>query len=225
MSFEIYVVAVLASDLSINILVLSLYLYQKSRKSGNCLLKIKMCASVSRLKIHWPNGAILPVAIEPKCFVKELLRLLHFATPPDQRLVLLYENDTLDHESRLYDYGIYENADIKVIFVPETEFHKKELKQIDKIYLESLRLCDIRMSKLKAIDEILLSNIPQFYEDITERLPFNEEKKIGTEPLPKFWENESESEDSEPESFLSNFSSVSEACDYFSNQDWPEWMW
>lgn len=180
---------------------------------------------ISRLKIHWPNGAILPVAIEPECYVKELLRLLHFATPPDQRLVLLYENDVLDYKSRLYDYGLYDNADIKVIFVPETEYHKKEIKQIEKLYLESLRLCDIRMSKLKAIDEILLSTIPQLYDDITERLPFNEEKKIGTEPLPVFWENENESEGSEPESFLSNFSSVSEACDYFSNQDWPEWMW
>ncbi|EAY00001.1 hypothetical protein TVAG_029050 [Trichomonas vaginalis G3] len=176
-----------------------------------------------RLTVLWPQGTILPVRVRKDAKGSDLIQLLHFSVSEGWEMFLIYKGILLNPNETLEDQIIDENATLYVEFVPQGStvseiVQSTRLQQkVQELYIESLRLNDLKYDLLEshpngklAYEELL--RLEQESDDPEEDEPTKILKpdKISTSPLPAFWESNDDLTDVDESSDKSNYLSPAE---------------
>ncbi|OHT02574.1 hypothetical protein TRFO_30238 [Tritrichomonas foetus] len=214
-----------------------------------------------KLNIKWPVGTMLPVRVEPFYTPRDLANMLNFASKPNAEMIFIESNShsVLNHDVSFKDQKINPDAIILVQYRPIHNFDNSQLfvnndsnlntnladqvrKSVQGLYVESLRLRDLRMNSAlsyslpsrEQVEEYndAIAPINIFAEFIDETQIPEKSFSVSTKPLPILWcsyhsdDDEFNDEDKETQdSFFDQFSSVEDARHYFSKEMPTDWIW
>lgn len=185
-----------------------------------------------KIRVQWSRGAVLPVLTRGDATTAELSRLLRFACTPNDEVILIHNGIPLDPDRTLENQMIKDNDIIQALVVKRTNGDDDGLAaKIDSIVLEAARVSDRRFDALEMAPyrptprqkSSSDDDLYDFYDEETDdrRKIFS----ISSEPLPAFWNEQKETDNTLNRTAPSKFCSIEEAGDFLEKRGWSSWMW